>query len=594
MESTKETEPDAKVPETSEKKLLKDLKVADLKSELESRGQVTSGVKAVLLERLKGILVEEGHDPLVFDFNAPKVEVETKVESPKDTIEESQPEIEAVEENNDQPNKLEDSEKSIKDDAMETEEVIEESKIDDSKADFVEENIETKDDTKEESVEITEKSAEITEKSVEITEKSVEKNTENEADKVEESKEDVMEAETVEENDAKDAKLNNGSSGPVVRCILPPMDDLEMGDNDDLEDDTLTVTGVVFQFNANSILFEFSAKEGDEEESIGEIKPSNLILSSTGKSIPRDTKEEDIANYVQAGDKLSCRVVKSMSMRSFSYVEEEEEIGEDGEEKRTSRTVEIKPQWIAISGETLVQASETPKGLRKEDVNVLEDQLEDLFDYEPEEDEDEDIVLIEEVKIDDDDTASVKDKPVKDKSVKDKPTKDKSVKDKPVKDKPVNDKPVKDKPVKDKPVNDKPVKDKPVNDKPVKDKEMSVEPMTNDNPVDPVDVTYKYKAKILQLRRPASGDQGKSLKVSSCSMELLEGKHAGQTVNAISMSMYMWGYNLSKANLNYVLKYGDVCQVEYKIQPKENHDFDFDLLLVKKVWIGPQIGNVQL
>ena len=98
-------------------------------------------------------------------------------------------------------------------------------------------------------------------------------------------------------------------------------------------------------------------KEGDEEESIGEIKPSNLILSSTGKSIPRDIKEEDIADYVQAGDKLTCRVVKSMSMRSFSYVEEEEEIGEDGEEKRTSRTVEIKPQWIAISGETLVQVS---------------------------------------------------------------------------------------------------------------------------------------------------------------------------------------------------------------------------------------------
>ena len=89
MESTEET--DAKVPETSEKKLLKDLKVADLKSELESRGQVTSGVKAVLLERLKGILVEEGHDPLVFDFDAPKVEIETKVESPK-TIEESQSE----------------------------------------------------------------------------------------------------------------------------------------------------------------------------------------------------------------------------------------------------------------------------------------------------------------------------------------------------------------------------------------------------------------------------------------------------------------------------------------------------------------------
>ena len=69
-------------------------------------------------------------------------------------------------------------------------------------------------------------------------------------------------------------------------------------------------------------------------------------------------------------------------------------------------------------------------------------------------------------------------------------------------------------------------------------------------------------------------------------MELLDGKHAGKMVNAISMSMYMWGYNLSKANLNAVLKYGDLCEVEYKIQPKKDQEFDDDLLLVKKVYIG--------
>ena len=599
MESTKETEPDAKVPETSEKKLLKDLKVADLKSELESRGQVTSGVKAVLLERLKGILVEEGHDPLVFDFNAPKID-ETKAEevtadddsSKTDAIEQAQPE-ETVDENSDQVDKPKESENSsfvTKEDSMETE-----SKIDDSQTDKpVEENTESKDDTMEEKVETVEETEQkvddsqtensVDEKTeskvyskddtkeekvetVEETEpkvddlqieKSVEENTE-EVDKSEEPKEDAMETTEATGNGPKD----NGSSGPVVRCILPPMDFKMGNDDDDLEDDTLTVTGVVFQFNANSILFEFTAKEGDEEESIGEIKPSNLILSTTGKSIRRDIKEEELADHIQVGDKLSCKVVKSMAIGSFSYVEEEEEIGEDGLEKRSSRTVEIKPQWIAISGETVAvnKKSDTPKGLRKEDVNVLEDQLEDLFDYEPDEpdDEEEDIVLIEEVKIDDDDTASVKDKPVKKQAVEKKKEEPKKVVVKLLD------------------------KEKP------KEKEASVEPMTIDNPVDPVDVTYQYKAKILQLRRPASGEQGKALKVSSCSMELLEGKHAGQTVNAISMSMYMWGYNLSKANLNYVLKYGDVCEVEYKIQPKNDNDFDFDLLLVKKVWIGPKI-----
>ena len=139
----------------------------------------------------------------------------------------------------------------------------------------------------------------------------------------------------------------------------------------------------------------------------------NFSRNSTGKCIPKDTKEEDIANFIQAGDTLSCRVVKSLSLHSFSYVEEEEEIGEDGVEKRTSRTVEIKPQWIAISGETIANTTrDVPKGLRKEDVNVIEDQIEEMLDFEPEE-EDEDLILIEDVKIDDDDTASVKDKPVK-------------------------------------------------------------------------------------------------------------------------------------------------------------------------------------
>ena len=65
----------------------------------------------------------------------------------------------------------------------------------------------------------------------------------------------------------------------------------------------------------------------------------------------------------------------------------------------------------------------------------------------------------------------------------------------------------------------------------------------------------------MQLRKPSastSGPTGKpeTGKVTSVFLELLDGKHAGKLINAVSMSMYMWGYNLAKANLNSTIKIG--------------------------------------
>jgi hypothetical protein len=51
--------------------LLKDLKVGDLKKELEERDMETSGKKAELQERLRQALIEEGDDPDSFVFEVP-------------------------------------------------------------------------------------------------------------------------------------------------------------------------------------------------------------------------------------------------------------------------------------------------------------------------------------------------------------------------------------------------------------------------------------------------------------------------------------------------------------------------------------------
>ena len=83
--------------------------------------------------------------------------------------------------------------------------------------------------------------------------------------------------------------------------------------------------------------------------------------SDEGKSIPNDVTDEDIGNYIHVGDELKCLVkqvrkstkkinkfffvlfnensvkFQSSTLETFSYEEEQEEIGNDGDIQKANK-----------------------------------------------------------------------------------------------------------------------------------------------------------------------------------------------------------------------------------------------------------------
>ena len=104
------------------------------------------------------------------------------------------------------------------------------------------------------------------------------------------------------------------------------------------EEEGEEVTGVIFQFSSEAILFEFSLDGQADQVQIGMVKPSGLRVGN--RNIPASVKkQETLEKYIEVGDELECRVVKEEGMGMVSYQEEDE--------SGAMVEVEIQPDWRA-------------------------------------------------------------------------------------------------------------------------------------------------------------------------------------------------------------------------------------------------------
>ena len=165
-----------------------------------------------------------------------------------------------------------------------------------------------------------------------------------------------------DEQETKIESIENGKDNGEISKDTTTTTTNDDNKSDQSSEEKFNVDGVVFQFNSKVILFEFTIPERDAEY-IGEIKTQTLKLnkSDEGKSIPNDVTDEDIGNYIHVGDELKCLVkqvrnftkklinifffvfiknsvkFQSSTLETFSYEEEQEEIGNDGDIQKANK-----------------------------------------------------------------------------------------------------------------------------------------------------------------------------------------------------------------------------------------------------------------
>ncbi len=299
---------------------------------------------------------------------------------------------------------------------------------------------------------------------------------------------------------------------------------------------TLHCVGVVFHVGQDGILFEFS--DGVAEDLVGFVTP-NIIKISKEETIPPTADTPDkLSKYLQVGDELHCRVFKNTKLQKLSYSEEEEEIDKNGEIVQTTKTIEIKPEWeasvAALAGaadvEDLCETSPSKVHLNADDVGEMEEQLDNMFDYD-------DVIFIEDVDIPDIEDGN---KTGGDNLDKQEPSKAQDE---------VAKKVAPDSEPKSAVTQKKATRIfYPASSSPV---------VTNKNE------TFFDRAKLVQLKKPAKGiGDGK---VVAGVFEILSGQFVNKRVTVINSSMYIWGHHMGMANLMMNVRFGDECTIEHQL-----------------------------
>ncbi len=375
-------------------------------------------------------------------------------------------------------------------------------------------------------------------------------------------------------------------------------------------EEVVETTGVVFSFNKEGILFEFETET--EDNVVGVALPKDLVVDTEGTKMPEDVLEsgDGMEKYVGYGDELKISLTKVKEVREFFYEEDEEEVGEDGQVTYNCKKVEVKPEWIAIKA-AISRKAELENG--DDDQEEMETDANGQDEDQPEEEEEEDVLLLNaDDKIDDIESVesfSIRKTIDNDDSKKSEQKEQQQVTDLRSK---ISPKKKESPPKKHEPkygkdgkklfhatipkvleivtLDDDTPKPTAISAKRTEISESTPPPGTGD--AEP-EILFSHKARVLQLRKPTHATKFDDVKVTSCVIEMLEGRYAGKTVSTSNNFMYMWGHSLNRASLNLVIKYGDPCQVEYKVIEKfDDEDEEAEakeLLAVKRVYFGPQV-----